>query len=1201
MFSFLEQNLQALQKRQPHLVRLLVETAPDPTYSLTTAADGTVVVVRRQGGKLVALSHPQQAVEKARNFAEQKREVFAGGEPLFFAGLRAGYEIRECLSRLVRRPWESLRAVYVYEEDLNLLRLNLTAADWREWVQSGQVHFFVGPTAAEQLLAFFRGDGAKLTPTQVLVLGGNDMARRALAAAQQATQENNRRTAELQATMNEHYAKLPPAELVRACLDPQRLRVLMIVSRWSYFLRYSTRDIRQALEAMGARVEVLEEREAVDRFTRRTVLEALDQLRPHVLLIIDHLRHEYADLYPAGLPFVAWIQDFMPEIFKPEVGATLGARDLVVGYTQGLEQVGYAPQRLFPLPPLTNPALFGAPAGETRPERRATFSYVSNISSPHPLVYANLRERYKSSGPAIARLLERVYADFQAQFAAGRLFPSWDAYRDYLLATGRELGVTVPAGPQFMFTIYTNLYDSMLRHQVLEWIVADGHDLALWGRGWDKHPTLGKHALGVIENGPDLVEVYRGTTINLHINHSQLEHARILDGLMAGGFFLALRRPTLGLLEMEECLFDSRDELRRRIERFLPDEAARQDVVRRNQNHIRRLATYEVGIRHFLAHLGREIASDQTAETPVAEMADSLSALESILATLLDRHRSEPSAFVQALLQQIAVRGCGVEATDLPRLTASEEYRAQWGSALPPASPAPWPLLDRLAQVAAELAAQRGAIWNAATSLLESAREGEGPEAQAFRRLQRDVVESSEQAEQTRRQALAYGGLWPDFRAQRTPAQLAERFGAKMTVTPASVYREHQKRLEKLGIFRGAYEASLRLVAVDPDNLWSALVLAGTAAAAGKIDQARGIYDRIDRESTDPVLTQIARLLRAYGELTCGRPDRTREILADLSAAARAHPVYRLVHGRLCVVDQDAEGVQREFADRDSLAQEAWRRLAAHFLEPVAAAAAARSVPLPTDGADVYRFDRARLLGDRYLLLRCPAAAAGVLLYNLVEQTWQPLAARLSPVVAWGPYPAFDTIDDRLFLMEIGRQTLHEFDAAFVHRGQRALPRACNWYVEDLAVSRRGAVAMIDSYRGQLWLGDADENWQALPLPAETGPFPYRVVRGNNGFFVAHGRDIIKLDPQGRETRRLESPIWPVDLAPVDGGVCVFSHQPPVLSVRNTGGRETVRVAGANGGAWLNVAAATAGVGNLFVVDDHRQQLDVLTFESGGD
>jgi len=66
-----------------------------------------------------------------------------------------------------------------------------------------------------------------------------------------------------------------------------------------------------------------------------------------------------------------------------------------------------------------------------------------------------------------------------------------------------------------------------------------GRRFHLYGLGWDDHPRFAEFARGVAQNGHELRCIYQATAINLQLMPSGFIHQRAMDGLAAGGFFLA--------------------------------------------------------------------------------------------------------------------------------------------------------------------------------------------------------------------------------------------------------------------------------------------------------------------------------------------------------------------------------------------------------------------------------------------------------------------------------------------------------------------------------------------------------------------------------------------------------------------------------------------------------------------------------------
>ncbi|MCZ7585136.1 MAG: hypothetical protein M5R36_18405 [Deltaproteobacteria bacterium] len=495
---------------------------------------GDLVLLKEGADKPVALSHPDGAAQKAARFADEHAAALASGAPVFVAGTRAGYEIDELHRRTRRRDWEPAQPIYIYEEDERIVRLLFTAQDWTGRLDE-RAHFFLGANAADECRAFFTERLARPVPDELLTLGDAQAAARAASALRAAKTEILRAAQQWKSEADAYYEKLGAADLARAFLDWNGARFLLVSNRQTYFVRYSVRDLRDALEHGGAEVRVLEEEDAADRLTGPVLLRALAAFRPHALFFIDHLRAEGAGIYPPQLPFVAYIQDYMQSVFNEKAGAAITPRDLVIGYARDLEAFGFPPDRLFVLPPLTNPRMF-APSSSPPPEKfAADLSFVSNRSATHEEAYEGVAREFKDA-PVFARIAERVYGEALARFESGAFYEDYRAFHHVVADALAADGFDPAAHEPFIFRLFDSFADAMLREQSLRWAAESGRPLALWGRGWERHPRLGGFARGVVENGPDLAAIYRASKINLHVNQFELEHVRLVDGLAAGGF-----------------------------------------------------------------------------------------------------------------------------------------------------------------------------------------------------------------------------------------------------------------------------------------------------------------------------------------------------------------------------------------------------------------------------------------------------------------------------------------------------------------------------------------------------------------------------------------------------------------------------------------------------------------------------------------
>ncbi|HMO25010.1 MAG TPA: hypothetical protein PKB10_01955, partial [Tepidisphaeraceae bacterium] len=172
-------------------------------------------------------------------------------------------------------------------------------------------------------------------------------------------------------------------------------------------------------------------------------------------------------------------------------------------------------------------------------------SYVSNASQ-HPSV---LRERLIAEAGAAGTVIgaccdaiDEIYARYATLHTAADVGDVVRATLDRLRVrpTG-ELQPTI----DLLFDRYNN---TLYRQQALSWAaeIAErrGLRLSLYGSGWESHPTLARYARGPVQYGSALEELTRRSRLNLQIVPFYCMHQRLLDGLVAGGFFLVRDHPS---------------------------------------------------------------------------------------------------------------------------------------------------------------------------------------------------------------------------------------------------------------------------------------------------------------------------------------------------------------------------------------------------------------------------------------------------------------------------------------------------------------------------------------------------------------------------------------------------------------------------------------------------------------------------------
>jgi hypothetical protein len=236
------------------------------------------------------------------------------------------------------------------------------------------------------------------------------------------------------------------------------------------------------------------------------------------------------------------VQDRLPNIFRPAAGAAQGRMDFAIGYGRRdcVKDFGYPASRFLESPVGVNEARFArSGAAHTSGLGSDSIAFVSHASEPAESIAA--AEIARHAAPPLKTLLRDVYARLAAVYAAGGSVTQEQALLKLIDRSMAATGVRIEDVRPLLDLVSNRLNNALFRHQALQWLADAGVELHLFGRGWEKHPTLSRFARGVADNQRQLADIYRSAAINLQVTPYGSAHQRLFEGLCAGGFFL-LRR-----------------------------------------------------------------------------------------------------------------------------------------------------------------------------------------------------------------------------------------------------------------------------------------------------------------------------------------------------------------------------------------------------------------------------------------------------------------------------------------------------------------------------------------------------------------------------------------------------------------------------------------------------------------------------------
>lgn len=539
---------------------LIADRSAASAAAMPTTIPTSVRAFRSAKGNLVLLRElPNDHVAFLLPFEDQVARAAAITLPALEANTSYGFlglPSQALLHRVIAEhsPTGYVPTIDIIERDAELFAVWTAMLDDSSFFRLERAMCFVGPAAYEEYRRYLLGHPWRNPATNTLTIRRNGVA---------PPQFDEAFLAPIKARLAEAYR-----ERVRIVQDRCRdrdvehwrqryasagrgappLRLVGFTSRFSTVMQHVMTSLAAAFERRGCRLDVVVQpapwAPGVDV---QGTLAAVDY---DGIVMVNHLRFEYGQAVPTNLPVVSWIQDYMEQLCSRKAADSIGPLDLVLAHSPDVlaSLYGYPLDRCIGTNNLTDGELYSnepLPDEELAPHR-CDVSFVSHGSeTPEELVDIIAA----NNGPSVRRYLLAVLERIRAELRAAEWMHGHGLV-ELMLNVERELGLP-PLSPEqrraHIFPQVVRIFDRVFRHQAIEWAArwaeSRGRTLRLYGIGWDRHPTLGRYACGLVDGGRPLRALYQASKVSLQVNgHSSL-HQRLLDGLAAGGFLLCRTNP----------------------------------------------------------------------------------------------------------------------------------------------------------------------------------------------------------------------------------------------------------------------------------------------------------------------------------------------------------------------------------------------------------------------------------------------------------------------------------------------------------------------------------------------------------------------------------------------------------------------------------------------------------------------------------
>jgi hypothetical protein len=363
-----------------------------------------------------------------------------------------------------------------------------------------------------------------------------------------------------QALMREHAGTLREwansrqrREAVRAAWREGRpLRILVMTTRFSSYMRHAAADLVHALESLGHTAQLLVEPDDHTRMTQLHYTRAVTGFDPEGVVLLNYLRPQIGPVLPPHVPVVTWAQDAMGHFFSGANPPRAGAYDFVAGmlYPELRDRLGVPDERMLAWPNAVSPAKFHRGPVDARFDHlRCDVAMMTRHSEPpERYVQAKLAENAANTPVATAiRAMERRVPAALERAPRERRWIAHALRAECEAALHEGYGRAPSAGmvEGLLHQIALPLADLHFRQEAARWAAGvcerNRWRLHLYGKGWEDHPELASHARGELAHGEELRAAYQLAGVTIHASVRGLQHQRLAEAAMSGGLPIVRR------------------------------------------------------------------------------------------------------------------------------------------------------------------------------------------------------------------------------------------------------------------------------------------------------------------------------------------------------------------------------------------------------------------------------------------------------------------------------------------------------------------------------------------------------------------------------------------------------------------------------------------------------------------------------------
>ncbi len=407
-------------------------------------------------------------------------------------------------------------------------------------------------------------------------------------------------------------------------IEEGKPNILFITSRYTTALQYHIRDCKEAAERLGMDTALLIEPNRFEQgVSLKTVLQTLMELKPDIVFLIDHFRFEY-DIFLKleQVIFIAWIQDFLPNIMNVHTPEKLGSRDIVLNHFitwKDFQKIGYDTRRVIDAPVPADANIYKK--YELTVSEKEKYScdicfvcHAADVDGYLKKLVENFPEEYQNM------MYEIYYGYKKYVFLSGNLFETKYECKEFIkgaLWQNYSIKISEEMLNDLANEMYLKFNEVLYRQALVEWLLEAGYDnIKLWGNGWVSSSKYAKYAMGPAENGKTLSKIYQSSKIVVGNNCLATGAARAWESMLSGAFYMSNYIPEEEdaadirkiMKENEELvIYHGKEDFLNKIEYYLTHNEERQRMAEIGHKAALERMTYDIMMKRVIMELPEKL------------------------------------------------------------------------------------------------------------------------------------------------------------------------------------------------------------------------------------------------------------------------------------------------------------------------------------------------------------------------------------------------------------------------------------------------------------------------------------------------------------------------------------------------------------------------------------------------------------------